>query len=222
MDTASTPAATVTTSAARPAESTASGKAIASDFDTFLRMLTVQLQNQDPLNPMESTDFAVQLATFSEVEQTQRSNQLLETITGQLGMTGMAQLANWVGLEARAPAPVWYDGTPLTLSPSPAAGADAAVLVVKNADGRVVSRQSVPVSIEPFAWDGRAEDGSALPAGRYGFDLESSRAGEVVSVTAVETYGRIVEARAGAEGTTLVLEGNIEVLSDRVTAVRKP
>jgi flagellar basal-body rod modification protein FlgD len=222
MDTATTAATTVRTVTARSADSTPSITAATSDFDTFLRMLTTQLQNQDPLNPMESTDFAVQLATFSEVEQTQRSNQLLETITGQLGMTGMAQLASWVGLEARAPAPVWYDGAPLTLAPSPAAGADAAVLVVKNADGRVVSRQAVPASIEPFVWDGRAEDGTALPQGRYSFDLESLSAGEVLSTSAVETYGRIVEARAGAAGTTLVLEGNIEILSDRVTAVRKP
>ena len=42
---------------------------ISSDFQTFLTMLTTQLQNQDPLNPVESSDFAVQLATFSGVEQ---------------------------------------------------------------------------------------------------------------------------------------------------------
>ena len=51
---------------------------ISSDFETFLRMLTVQMQNQDPLNPIQSSDFAVQLATFSGVEQQVRTNDLLE------------------------------------------------------------------------------------------------------------------------------------------------
>ena len=49
-----------------------SAAAESSDFETFLKMLTVQMQNQDPLNPVESTDYAVQLATFSGVEQNSR------------------------------------------------------------------------------------------------------------------------------------------------------
>jgi flagellar basal-body rod modification protein FlgD len=221
METSAT-TATPTTAPSRAGTTSASSSKITSDFDTFLRMLTTQLQNQDPLNPMESTDFAVQLATFSEVEQTQRSNQLLETMTSQLGMTGMAQLANWVGMEARSASPTYYKGNPLTLVASPAPLADTAVLVVKNADGRVVSRQDVPASIEPFAWDGQSGDGGVLPAGRYSFELESSREGQLLSTTPVETYGKVVEARTGTSGTVLVLEGNVEVPSDRVTAVRKP
>lgn len=45
-----------------------------SDFETFLKMLTTQIKNQDPLNPMEGTEFAVQLATFSGVEQQVMTN----------------------------------------------------------------------------------------------------------------------------------------------------
>ena len=58
-------AAPATTPPAAPAPS----RAISSDFDTFLRMLTVQMRNQDPLDPIDSADYAVQLATFSGVEQ---------------------------------------------------------------------------------------------------------------------------------------------------------
>ena len=53
---------------------------IGGDFTTFLEMLTVQLKNQDPMNPMESSDFAVQLATFSSVEQQVQTNDLLKEI----------------------------------------------------------------------------------------------------------------------------------------------
>ena len=82
---------------------------INSDFETFLKMLTTQLKNQDPLNPIESSDFAVQLATFSSVEQQVMTNDLLTGLSGQMGQMGMAQLASWVGMEERAPMPAQFD-----------------------------------------------------------------------------------------------------------------
>jgi flagellar basal-body rod modification protein FlgD len=54
---------------------------ITADFQTFLQLLTTQLKNQDPLNPMESTEYATQLATFSGVEQQVRTNELLESLS---------------------------------------------------------------------------------------------------------------------------------------------
>ena len=50
-------------------EHTKNAAVLSSDFETFLKMLTTQMQNQDPLNPVDSTDYATQLATFSSVEQ---------------------------------------------------------------------------------------------------------------------------------------------------------
>jgi len=60
--------------AAQTAAPTTTRTEISSDFETFLRMLTVQMQNQDPLNPVDSSDYAVQLATFSSVEQQVQTN----------------------------------------------------------------------------------------------------------------------------------------------------
>ena len=67
----------------------ASNAVISSDFETFLKMLTTQMQNQDPLNPIESSDYAVQLATFSGVEQQVRTNQLLADLANQMGSSGL-------------------------------------------------------------------------------------------------------------------------------------
>lgn len=222
MDT--TTSATAPTSATRAAgagpETTLSKKKITSDFDTFLRMLTTQMKHQDPLNPVDSADFAVQLATFSSVEQQQLTNQLLEGLGSQLGLSGMAQLANWVGKEARAPVAAQFDGTPVTLSATPDPRARTSTLIVSDANGTVVSRLAVPVTGEPFEWQGRAADGSALPPGRYSFSMESQAEGEVIGTTPVEVYGRIIEARADSSGTVLVMEGGILVASDKVTALR--
>ena len=193
-----------------------------SDFNTFLRMLTVQMQNQDPLNPIDSTDYAVQLATFSGVEQQVRTNQLLDAMAAQFSLMGMSQLAGWVGQEARAAAPVWYSGEPVTLSPNPVASADRAVLVVKNASGQVVSREEIPVSSEPYSWLGGDAAGDPLPEGKYTLSLESWRDDEVIQEDPIEYYGRVVEARGGAGGVRLVFEGGIEVAATAITALRVP
>lgn len=196
--------------------------AISSDFTTFLKMLTVQIQNQDPLNPIESTDYAVQLATFSGVEQQVKTNQLLDALAAQFSLVGMSQLAGWVGQEARAAADVWYAGSPVTLAPDPVADADRAVLVVRDVQGKTVSREDIPVAAEPYLWLGGDAGGDPLPRGRYSLALESWRNGEVVQEGPVEHYGRVIEARGGSGGVRLVLEGGIEVPAAEITALRSP
>jgi flagellar basal-body rod modification protein FlgD len=207
-------------SPAAPRQADADATKITSDYSTFLRMLTTQLQNQDPLNPIESSDYAVQLATFSGVEQQTRTNQLLEALATQFNMLGMAQMAGWVGQEARVDAPVWMDGDPVTLSPNPATGADRAVLVVKDSRGTVVARQDLAPSTEPYLWTGLGIDGLPLRSGQYTLSLESYRNDEMISLTPMEHYARIVEAQGGATGTTLLLEGGVRVAADKITALR--
>lgn len=201
---------------------TGSATKITSDFNTFLRMLTVQMQNQDPLNPIDSTDYAVQLATFSGVEQQVQTNQLLADMQGKFNQLGMAEMASWIGKEARSPAPVRYEGAPVILSPNPAVGANRAVLVVKDAQGTLVSREEIPVSTAPYQWLGAGIDGSPLPTGTYSLSLESLNGEQVISTTAVEHYARVMEAKGGTGGTKLVLEGGVEVLASAVTALREP
>jgi flagellar basal-body rod modification protein FlgD len=209
-----------TTSTSTPA-ATASPK-ITSDFNTFLKMLTVQMQNQDPLNPIDSADYAVQLATFSGVEQQVRTNQLLADMQGKFQQMGMAEMASWIGKEARSSAPVRYDGAPVTLSPNPAVGANRAVLVVTDAQGTLVSREEIPVSAEPYQWLGAGMDGSPLPPGTYSIALESLNGETVVDSRPMEHYARVKEARGATTGTKLVLEGGFEVLASDVTALREP
>jgi flagellar basal-body rod modification protein FlgD len=200
-----------------------SGAVITSDYETFLLMLTTQMQNQDPLNPIESSDYAVQLATFSGVEQQVKTNELLETLSVQMGVMGMAQLAGWVGMDARAAVPAWFDGeSPVTIAPNPALVADQATLVVYDAAAREVSRREITVSADQIEWSGKRADGSPLPPGLYSFRLESRLNGELVSNDAVETYSRIVEARGENGDTVLVMQGGARISSSAVTALRQP
>lgn len=208
---------------ATPALAAASGDALlSSDFQTFLTLLTTQLQNQDPLNPLESTDFAVQLATFSGVEQQVRTNDLLRDVMSTLAAGGIGQLAGWVGMEARVPGPARFDGTPIRLAPEPDPASDAATLVVTDATGREVSREAVPLTADQLLWAGADASGTPLPPGDYSFALESLSSGEVTSSRPVETYALVREARQGPAGTEIVVGGGRVVATADVTALRAP
>ena len=78
-----------TTQTATQTQTAASDKDVVnSDYLTFLKMLTAQVKNQDPLDPMSSDDFSAQLATFSGVEQQVKTNDLLEALGAQVGAMG--------------------------------------------------------------------------------------------------------------------------------------
>lgn len=210
-----TPPATPTTPAA-PARGV-----ISSDFNTFLKMLTVQMQNQDPLDPIDSADYAVQLATFSGVEQQVKTNELLGALSGQLALSGLAEMASWVGREVRAAMPARFDGVPITLSPNPVATADAAELVVKDPQGREISRSRIPVVAGPIEWAGVGPDGTPLPPGLYRFEVVSLSGGQVLRTDPAEVYARVSEVKAEGGKTVLVMGGGVTVPSDAVTALRQ-
>ncbi len=195
---------------------------ISSDFETFLKMLTVQMQNQDPLEPIKSEDYAVQLATFSGVEQQVRTNELMATMGQQLALMGMSQIAGWVGMEARAAVPAQFDGTPITLSPNPVAIADRAELVVRDENGQEVQRMTLPLTGENMDWAGVSDSGTPFPAGIYAFEVESYNNGALVATAPVEIYTPIAEARVRNGQTILVTPGGVEVLASDVTALRDP
>lgn len=194
-------------------------KLISSDFTTFLKMLTTQLQNQDPLDPMDNSEYAAQLATFSGVEQQVKTNTLLEALATQMGIAGLSQYAAWVGKDGRAAMPVWFQGQSVTLSAQPDPLADRAELVVTDAAGTEVARQQIVLGEPTFSWTGTDASGAALPAGRYSFAVESFAEGARIATAPVEAYARIIEARGGAT-PSLVFAGGIEVPATAVTALR--
>lgn len=214
----------ITPATAGPASSsTGSGTKISSDYQMFLKLLTTQMQNQDPTDPIDSSDYAVQLATFSGVEQQVKTNELLSSMTTQLGLLGVTQYAGWVGMEARVAAPAYFDGTtPLTVAPNPVTGADQAVLVVKDAAGTEVARRDVGTTAETIDWAGTDSSGNTLPAGVYSFELESYNSGTLLSTDPAEVYGTITEVQGTAEGSVLVLRGGAQVAPAEITGLRDP
>ncbi|WP_226779895.1 flagellar hook capping FlgD N-terminal domain-containing protein [Oceaniglobus trochenteri] len=194
---------------------------IGSDFDTFLKMLTAQISNQDPLNPMASEEFAVQLATFSGVEQQVRTNELLQALAGELGNDGLGQMAGWIGMEARATMPVAYAGTPVTLSPPQPIAGDRHELVAHDAAGREVWRAPHLPDSGTVDWTGVATDGRPLGAGRYTVTLESFEDARLVATAPVQTYGVVREVRLEPDGAMVIFADGSERPAAEISALRQ-
>mgnify|MGYP000742301878 CR=1 FL=1 len=216
MTTAVNSAASVATPTRTPAQT-----AEQSDYETFLKMLTAQAKYQDPLEPMDSSEYASQLAQFSMVEKQTENNDLLASIGQQMGLANMAAMSGWVGMEARAATPGYFDGsTPVVISPNPAAASDTVELVVSDSSGAEVQRITLPVSADAYEWDGIGDDGAPLASGNYTFVVESIENGEVLMSEMAEVYSNVTETQMQGSDVVLILEGGSAILASSVTALR--
>lgn len=215
------PVTATSASTATSSSSAQSATAIASDFETFLRMLTTQLENQDPLEPVASQDLAVQLATFSGVEQQTQTNSLLEDLGSQMGLMSLSQLASWVGMDALSEGSVYFDGAPVEITPTIPALAEKAELVVYRPDGTEVQREAVEPGTKTLLWAGVGANGSPLPSGIYDLRIEASAQNEVLPTKPVQAYREVVEVKSVNGTTTLVTEGGIDVAADAVVSLRQ-
>lgn len=194
---------------------------ISSDFETFLKMLTAQMENQDPLNPVDSTEFATQLATFSSVEQQVRTNELLTALGAQMGALSVSQLAGWVGMTARADMPVHFDGRPVTITARPDDLADEARLVVRDRNGAELQRLPIDPVRQELAWSGETAAGASLPAGTYALSVDSYADGELIASTPVFVHARIVEARNENGRPILVMDSGQEVETGDIVGLQQ-
>ncbi len=209
-------------SASANTTTTTSESAITSDFETFLKMLTTQAKYQDPLEPIDSSEYASQLAQFSMVEQQVLTNENLAIVQAQVATTNMELLAGMIGLEARSFAGAYFDGDSITVTPNPAAASEEVYLVVYDENGTEVDRRQIPVSADPIEWNGLDANGDSLPEGHYTFNVESWAEDEKILDEVTGSYSEIQEAQAINGQTVLVLKGGAVIATGSVTGLRRP
>lgn len=220
MDVAQTPSAQQT-----PSNSTgnaATSSVLSSDFEVFLQMLTAQAEYQDPLEPIDSSEYAAQLAQFSMVEQQVMTNDLMQEMLVALGANDMSGAANWIGMDALVQGPVLYEGASITIAPNPPVAAEDVALIVTDKNGVEVARRGLPVSAAPYTWDGRDAAGAELPHGEYTLQIESTANGEVLLTEPALAYNRVTEARVDNGATLLVLGSGYMVHPQNVAGLREP
>jgi flagellar basal-body rod modification protein FlgD len=158
------------TATSSTSSSTSSNTTIANNFQTFLTLLTTQLQNQNPLDPLDTNQFTQQLVQFASVEQQLRQNDQLATLiniekTAQ-STAALAYVGNIVAVDgSKAP----YDGSNSATWTLKAPNDTTATITITNAAGQTVFSGSYAVQQgnATFGWDGKGNDGTQWPAGTY-------------------------------------------------------
>ncbi len=157
-----------------PTRTPSATQSIGAEFDTFLRLLTAQIRNQDPLAPMDSTQFVEQLATFSTLEQQVQTNTILESMAASLTSLHSTTSADWVGRTVAVPSSVIrFDGSDVDFTFDAPDEADTALLAVRSSDGQLLGRTRLNPTTDIQTWNGRL-DGSRtpLPDGQYFVEVE--------------------------------------------------
>jgi flagellar basal-body rod modification protein FlgD len=168
-------------------------KTIAGNFQTFLTLLTTQLKNQNPLDPLDTNQFTQQLVSFAQVEQQLRSNDQLATLVS-LQKTAQATAAlNFVGqtvvVDGATAQLVNNQATWSFTSPKPV----TATITIKDSTGQTAYSGNFTLQTGPqgFEWDGKGNDGSQWPSGAYTMSITSKDANGQAVAIATEVQGMV-------------------------------
>ena len=182
-----------TTTAA--AATASSSQQLAGNFDTFLQLLTTQLQNQDPLSPMDTTQFTEQLVSFAGVEQQIDMNTNMQTLISMQQSSESLQALQLVGanvtINSNTATLSNATSTPATWgfsSPSPATGA----VTITSSTGQVAytGTTSLSAGSQTYTWNGQGNNGVTWPDGNY-----------TLSINAVGANGQAVTISTQVQGT---------------------
>lgn len=194
-------------------------------FDTFLNLLTAQIKNQDPLAPMDSTQFTQQLVQMTGVEQQLLTNDLLEKLVSNTG-SGIQTAVSLIGREVRA---VSADAK---LAAGKAEwsykldreGADVTVEVL-NSSGKVVQvvkPTDNKAGDHTFSWNGKDRTGAQLPnGGTYTLRI-TAKDGTGATVPSTVFVKGVVTGVEQVDGKTLITVNGVQIGWEKVTSIKQP
>ena len=178
----------------------AGSQMLASNFETFLSLLTAQLKNQDPLSPVDSNQFTAQLTQMAGVEQQLLTNDLLTSLLAQGSSGTLTGASQYIGKEATA---VWsamrLEGGQATWSYELASEAKSATLAIVDGQGNTVWSGEAPdleAGVHDFTWDGKTTLGGQLEDGGV----------YTLKVTAKDAAGETIDSQVLVRGQVTGVE----------------
>jgi len=194
---------TVSGQAQQAAQTQQQSASLAKDFTQFLTLLTTQLQNQDPLSPMDSNEFTNQLVQFSQVEQGINTNTKLDDLLNlQIGNAATSALG-YIGKDVQyVSAEISHDeGTPSTIRYSLDGAASVSKINIFSEDGQLVysGEAEKTVGAHQFSWDGKDLLGNDQPTGTYVVRIDAVDIDEnpVTTTTVVQSRVKGIEQQDG-------------------------
>lgn len=178
--------------------------------DRFLKLLIAQLQNQDPMNPLDNAEMTTQLAQMSTVEGINKLNDgfasLMNSLQASQGLQAASMIGRHVMVEGNV---ITTDGSGALAGVNLEGAVDSLVLTIKDANGQVVQSMDVgahPAGFLDFAWDGLDNNGNPAPAGVYTYSVAASAAGKDVKATTY-TAGQVGGVYLSDSGAQLDVVG---------------
>ncbi|MCQ2741226.1 MAG: flagellar hook assembly protein FlgD [Alphaproteobacteria bacterium] len=202
----------------------AASKTLSADMDTFLTLLTTQMQYQDPLDPMDASEYTNQLVQYSNVEQAIQTNAKLDKLLNLSIYNLGVQATGYVGKTVQA----LGDTMPLddgvakatyTLSKN----VQETVITIKDTDGNVVYSASGEntAGAHDFEWGGKNTSGAQLPDGAYQILITTkSASGEADASVTTTVFGRVTGVASDDNGIYLGLGNAITAELDQVVTSR--
>lgn len=194
--------------------------------DSFLQLLVTQMQNQNPLDPQDNSEFVAQLAQFSSLETMQNLSTSVDAIGGMYQSSQALQASSLVGSSVIVDVGSTSVDTTKGLTGTvvvPSATTQTSVKVY-DADGNVVRTldlgEQAKASSLKFKWDGTDESGSVLPSGTYSFKADGSIEGTSTSLaTYLPATVNSVTMGTANTGMTLNLADGTSILMDKVKQI---
>ncbi len=203
---------------------TSSQSTIATSFDTFLTLLTTQLQNQNPLEPLDANEFTQQLVQFSEVEQTIKSNENLENLLKLQAATAVTNSVSYIGKTVElSEVTQELTNNSATWPIEAANSADKATFTVSDADGNIVfsEQKAITSGSSNYVWDGRTNTGSIAPKGNYSLSISAKNSEGVTIDTNVASREGTVTGIDMSSDTLYLLIGDDKVKIEQVSSIRQ-
>lgn len=188
--------------------SSSTANAMSEAENRFLKLLTTQLKNQDPLNPMDNAEVTSQMAQISTVSGIEKLNATLKTLLQGTIDSQTTQAASLVGNAVMVP------GSSLVLSKSAGVGglildsdADAVKVTISDGNGivqRTLNLGDLDAGLHNFTWDGKTDAGAQAADGNYTIKVEATAGKDKVTATALN-LGVVRSVITNANGFTLDL-----------------
>ncbi len=190
---------------AAPVQSTNNGTSAADLSKNFLKMLTVQLQNQDPMNPMDNAAMTSQLAALNQVDGINKLNTSVSALVAQMQSANFMNLSSSVGKTALAEgSKVYFSGHAVSMAAKLDAPAASLKAVIRDSENQVVNQFDfgpTPAGMTDFIWDGGNDAGTQVASGSYTLELIATD--EQGKTTAPASYVGALVASIGQEGADM-------------------
>jgi flagellar basal-body rod modification protein FlgD len=196
--------------AAQAAKAASAAPGTSEAQDRFLKLLVTQLQNQDPLNPMDNAQITSQMAQISTVSGIDKLNTTLQGMAASFNADQSLQATAMIGHSVLA------SGSALQLQNGAAVGgvdlpqaADGVVISISDASGRVLHKVDLgpqAAGVIGFQWDGVTDSGANAVPGSYSFAVEAVQGGKKIDATAL-AGGMVIGVTQGKSGVALNVIG---------------